>query len=187
VPEERPVHQVLLDCLVYAPLGAAIVAVEEVPRLAEVGRERVEKQLAVARLVGKFAVGEGRRRFGASPPTPRRGAGGGPDPSPESPTPDGADLPLSSPSGQAGSDGETSGAAVSGASEPSEQPASELGRELPIPGYDTLAASQVVERLASLTPGELEVVRRHEAATRRRRTVLHRIAQLSSERDIATA
>jgi len=60
---------------------------------------------------------------------------------------------------------------------------SPLARLLPIPAYDTLAASQVVERLASLTPEELEAVRQHEAASRRRRTVLHRIAQLSSERD----
>jgi hypothetical protein len=59
--------------------------------------------------------------------------------------------------------------------------------ELPIPAYDTLAASQVVERLASLTASELESVRRHESATRRRRTVLHRISQLNAERDGATA
>jgi hypothetical protein len=59
--------------------------------------------------------------------------------------------------------------------------------ELPIPAYDTLAASQVVERLASLTTVELEAVRKHEAATRRRRTVLHRVAQLNAERDGATA
>jgi hypothetical protein len=59
--------------------------------------------------------------------------------------------------------------------------------ELPIPAYDTLAASQVVERLPSLTASELEAVRKHEAATRRRRTVLHRIAQLSSDRNDATA
>jgi hypothetical protein len=62
-----------------------------------------------------------------------------------------------------------------------------LGDELPIPAYDTLAASQVVERLASLTPTELDSVRKHESATRRRRTVLHKIAQLNAERDGVTA
>ena len=52
---------------------------------------------------------------------------------------------------------------------------------LPIPGYDTLAASQVVERLPSLSRTELEGVRAYESATRRRRTVLHRIAQLLAD------
>lgn len=66
-------HEVLLDCLVYAPVGAAIVVFEEVPRLAERGRERVDKQVAIARLLGRFAVREGQRRL--RPPgssSPRR-------------------------------------------------------------------------------------------------------------------
>ncbi len=33
---------------------------------------------------------------------------------------------------------------------------------LPIPGYDALSASQVVERLAGLSPGELDAVRSYE-------------------------
>jgi hypothetical protein len=49
---------------------------------------------------------------------------------------------------------------------------------LPIEGYDALAASQVVARLAGLSPAELERVERYEAAHRGRRTILHRIAQL---------
>jgi hypothetical protein len=58
---------------------------------------------------------------------------------------------------------------------------------LPIPGYDTLAASQVVQRLASLRPDELDAVRRYEVATRGRRTILHRIGQLTSSDGRATA
>jgi hypothetical protein len=50
---------------------------------------------------------------------------------------------------------------------------------LAIPGYDTLAASQVVQRLSSLRRDELEAIRVYEAATRGRRTILHRIAQLA--------
>ena len=53
---------------------------------------------------------------------------------------------------------------------------------LAIPGYDTLAASQVVQRLSSLRGDELEAIRRYELATRGRRTILHRIAQLSTDR-----
>lgn len=183
--EERPVHEVLLDCLVYAPLGAAIVVVEEVPRLAERGRERVEKQLAIARLVGKFAVGEGRRRFG-SPPAPSRRDASRTEPVTE-PAADEAESPPQSTVQRASSAAVTGKEAVSGVLEASEPSTSGPSGDLPIPGYDTLAASQVVERLASLTAVELEAVRRHEAATRRRRTVLHRIAQLNSERDGATA
>ena len=46
------------------------------------------------------------------------------------------------------------------------------------PDYDSLAASQVVPRLAGLTADELEAVRAYEAADRARRTILGRVAQL---------
>jgi hypothetical protein len=51
---------------------------------------------------------------------------------------------------------------------------------LAIPGYDALSASQVVQRLAGLAPDELEAVRTYETATRGRRTILNRIAQLQA-------
>ncbi len=49
---------------------------------------------------------------------------------------------------------------------------------LAIPGYDSLSASQVVQRLEGLSSSELEEVRAHEAAHRQRRTILHRVEQL---------
>jgi hypothetical protein len=49
---------------------------------------------------------------------------------------------------------------------------------LPIDEYESLAASQVVARLPSLTAGELDVVRRFEAGNRGRRTVIGKIDQL---------
>ncbi len=223
--EDRPSYETLLDYLVYAPLGAAIVAAEEVPRLAERGRERMEKQVAVAQLIGRFAVAESRRRFGA----PSTGPSGGESPRAEpdrqptssggagtristSPAHSSASKPESaratevtqgnaharSPS-KAGSPSRAAPSRRQSSSSPggavppmraAESPGSDTGvsgRGLPIPAYDTLAASQVVERLPSLTPAELEAVRQHESATRRRRTVLHRIAQLNAERDGATA
>lgn len=51
--------------------------------------------------------------------------------------------------------------------------------ELPIPGYDALSASQVVERLAGLGPEELDAVHAYEAAHRQRRTILGKIEQLA--------
>ena len=54
-----------------------------------------------------------------------------------------------------------------------------LADTLAIPSYDSLSASQVVPRLSSLSPSELEAVREYEAAHRGRKTILNRIAQLS--------
>jgi hypothetical protein len=50
--------------------------------------------------------------------------------------------------------------------------------DLPIEEYESLAASQVVARLPSLTADELDAVRRFETDHRGRRTVLGRIEQL---------
>ena len=47
--------------------------------------------------------------------------------------------------------------------------------------YDTLSASQVVRRLESLGPEELDAVRRYEGSTRNRRTILNRAGQLLDE------
>jgi hypothetical protein len=50
---------------------------------------------------------------------------------------------------------------------------------LPIPDYDELSASQVVERLDGLDHESLEAVRRYETEHRGRKTILGKIAQLS--------
>ena len=64
-------------------------------------------------------------------------------------------------------------------------PADESGEtsHLAIPGYETLAAAEIVSRLAGLTPRELAAVRAFEEAHRARRTVLTRIAQLLGDQD----
>ena len=49
---------------------------------------------------------------------------------------------------------------------------------LAIPDYDSLAASQVVPRLAGLTPTSSRRCAAYEAAHRARRTILGRVAQL---------
>jgi hypothetical protein len=68
------------------------------------------------------------------------------------------------------------------------QPTSDTHRRvaethLAIPGYEALSASQVVRRLDGLAPTELEAIYEHEAATRRRRTILHRTQQLLGHED----
>lgn len=52
----------VVDFLVYAPLGMAITLVEDLPRLAELGRERASAPLAMARVVGTVAISECWRR-----------------------------------------------------------------------------------------------------------------------------
>lgn len=52
---------------------------------------------------------------------------------------------------------------------------------LGIPDYDSLAASQVVPRLASLDGEELAAVGKYERAHRGRQTILNRVRQLQTE------
>ena len=63
---------------------------------------------------------------------------------------------------------------------PTTNGAAPAGNALPIPGYDALSASQVVERLAGLSPAELDAVRSYEGAHRNRRTILGKIDQISA-------
>ena len=62
---ERPLDRLVngvLDTFVYAPLGLALLARDEIPKLAAQGRQRVEAQAGVARMVGQMAVAQGRRQ-----------------------------------------------------------------------------------------------------------------------------
>jgi hypothetical protein len=64
--------------------------------------------------------------------------------------------------------------------DPSPEPArsAPVESELGIQDYDSLAASQVVPRLATLSAPELRAVQAYERAHRHRQTVLNRVAQL---------
>lgn len=168
---------------VYAPLGFALEAPRLVPRFVERGRN----QVALAKVVGKFAVRKGRedleavlldrqaqltevlRAVGVVPPVPS--APGSPPASESAGHADGAadrppaEAPPTAPVLRPVATANDSGIDT---------------EELAIPGYDTLAASQVVPRLASLEADELEAIRQYEAGTRGRRTILSKIAQLQS-------
>lgn len=153
----------LLDVFVYAPIGLALRARQEMPSLVEQGRRRASGQVSVARMVGQLAVNQGQRQAQRwlretmdrvterAPDGPQAGQPGMvPTPPPSPPPTPGEPAPSPSPA------------------------------DLAIPGYDALSASQVVQRLAGLSPQELEAVRVYETATRARRTVLGRVAQLQS-------
>lgn len=84
--------------------------------------------------------------------------------------------------GSSAANGVASGDEAAIPAEPSEAPASPVADALAIPGYDSLAASQVVPRLASLDVDELEAVRAYESSKRGRRTILNRVDQLLEQR-----
>lgn len=144
----------VIDVAVFAPIGLAVIAHEQLPTLISSGREHVNNRLAVARFLGTMAVQRGRAEFDRRMHAPTAAEPATASTAPASPV---ADAP-------------------SAEAEPSRTSASDEG--LPIEGYDSLAASQVVVRLSSLTNVELEQIRVHEAAHRARRTVLGKIAQL---------
>ena len=52
---KSPLEQAL-DLFVYAPVGMALTAAEELPKLIEKGRTRVTCPVAMARMMGQFAV-----------------------------------------------------------------------------------------------------------------------------------
>ena len=164
-----------LDTCIFAPVGAAVSVVEELPNLLAEGRRRVELQLGNALFVGRFVVNQKQRQLCGAPGRPagsrragrdsrarwccERGATAAP-PVPEHPSP--APSPAAPDPAAA--------AIVDGA----------------LADYDTLSASQVVRRLESLGAEELRAVQRYEASTRNRRTILNRAGQLLDERSSGT-
>ncbi len=171
-----------LDLFVFLPVGAALTAREELPRLVEKGRKRVESEVAMARAVGQFVVSQGQKEAGkavraaasrlATPTGPVRPAPAGSSNSASSQAAGGREPTI----------------VGNGASSPGDGRPQANGRTAPrvaslaIPGYDTLSASQVVQRLDGLAPSELEAVRSYEAATRQRRTILTKVGQLQDTR-----
>jgi hypothetical protein len=173
VSERKSALDRLLDLTVYGPAGLALTAAEEFPRLVEKGRHRLDGQLHTARLVGQFAVQMGRRQLESAVGTWRRrpaapsggaeagGAEAGEQRSPPPARPAQAEPPAAGWEASAGPDDGALGSDALG-----------------IPGYDSLSASQVVQRLGGLSAAELRAIWDHEQAHRRRRTILNRVAQL---------
>jgi len=198
VADPKPSGKRAIELLVYAPLGLALYARDTLPSLVGVfvarGRRElqtkrtpVDRRVEQARGLGEAALAtspEVRRLVGESLDRARGLAGGAlheflswrngavdtvvatqPETTapaaPAPPPPPGAAPASTNPSAPPGPDPTV---AV---------------ESLPIPDYDELSASQVVERLDGLTPEELAAVRRYESAHRGRNTILGKIAQLA--------
>ena len=188
----------LLDVVVYGPVGIAMEARHQLPRWADEGRRQLGDQLTMARAIGRLAVDQGARQASDALRRLTRETEGAlaalglvpqrddlDEDSPANQAEPGDDSPseaaVTSPLGGSGPGNAAPGATPTGPAGTSDQARTGLDpAELAIPGYDTLSASQIVQRLPGLSAAELEAVRVYEAAGRRRKTVLLRVAQLSA-------
>ncbi len=179
--------EALLDIVLYAPLGAAAAVCEEVPNLAEKGREMFDERFRTARVVGQFVVAQGRREAERRINISRSAAATAGSPASAIPMdakrlidqvpPEAEAEPPEWKSQPAAARNAPSGDATRSDGPQERAPAVDV-QLLAIPGYDSLSAPQVVQRLAGLSADELEAVRRYEASHRGRQTILARVAQL---------
>lgn len=199
-PDKNPIEDAVeqaLDAFLYAPIGLFFDGPARFPKLVRNGRTQVSN----ARVMGQFAVQMGRtevekraqeldgplgevlRSFGLVPQPP------GPAPTPTEGNVETAQTTTAPASGTKKSRAKKRSApprkaaarkagATSKAKRAAKAVAAPSVDSLPIPEYDSLSASQVVSRLRGLDADALESVRRYEAATRGRKTVLSRIQQI---------
>jgi hypothetical protein len=203
VPDEKPPIDRALELFVYAPVGMALYVRDMFPSMMGIfvsrGKREVKSHLGGQDVptppvppVPVPDINEIRRRMGDSIGLARGVAGGGlglardvtgsalqgfmswRTPAPGDTSDSTAWQPEpESPSGPAAFTSPTTApVADRAASAPSVD-------ELPIPDYDELSASQVIERLDGLDGASLEAVRAYEAGHRGRNTILGKIAQLS--------
>jgi hypothetical protein len=178
--DETPLNERIVDLLFYVPAGLAVSVVEELPKLAARGRDRWGVKVSSARAVGQFVVRAGsdelrRRSAGlfhgpAEPPATARSG------------PTRMVSVVSPPEPGGGTRGGPTGTAPGGAGVDGRSGHVPTVSSLSIPGFDTLSASQVVQRLDGLNRAELVSVRAYEASNRGRRTILSRVDQLLDER-----
>jgi hypothetical protein len=180
-PDASPLERTL-DFFVYAPLGVAVTVIEDLPGLADRGRQEISN----ARIVGKFVLERGQREITerlTSLFTRGSRADTDIDTDTDAATHEEPDAPLAAhPEFTNGSSARTAAAApapaFTNAPRPAPDPADAAMVEAALADYDTLSASQVVRRLESLGPDQLRAVHRHEASHRNRRTILNRTSQL---------
>ena len=187
-PESKSPLEQALDLFFYAPLGLAITAGEELPKLVEKGRERVTGQVTMARMMGEMVVTQGQKEAGklVRQAGDRLADMGLVPARPVADDDEGFDGVDAAPLAAVEPDVEPGlTSATSTVSTPAPVPSTNGGGvpavdQLAIPGYDSLSASQVVQRLAGLSGAELDAVAAYEAATRHRKTILTRISQLQT-------
>jgi len=150
--ESSPADQ-LVDLLVYAPVGIALEAVDNLPKFIERGKS----QVTLGRFVAKAAAKKGGSTLETLGERVAHEAG--------QVLVDlfGIDLTPSN-----------------DVAEPEQPSQGEPSNDdtLPIANYDSQAAAQIVKLLAQLTPAERDLVEAHEQNNRSRVTILRKIEQL---------
>jgi hypothetical protein len=203
VPDEKPPIDRALELFVYAPVGMALYVRDMFPSMMGIfvsrGKREVKSHLGGQDVpappvppVPVPDINDIRRRMGDSIGLARGVAGGGlglardvtgsalqgfmswrtPAPNDTSDSTAWKPEPEATSGPSAFTTPTTAPAADRAASAPSVE-------ELPIPDYDELSASQVIERLDGLDAASLEAIRAYEAGHRGRNTILGKIAQLS--------
>ncbi|MCU1355261.1 MAG: hypothetical protein JWM89_679 [Acidimicrobiales bacterium] len=164
--QKKPLDQAV-ELVVFAPIGFALEAKRLLPTFVERGRQQVQ----MAKMVGQFAVKHGQNEAGRRLGQVQKEA--------ETVL---AELGLTGTSPRSNGAGEaTPTATPDPASVVTPIRSSAAAASLPIADYDSLAASQVIPRLAGLDAGELAAVRAYEVAHRGRKTILGKVAQLTGE------
>lgn len=160
--EDKGPVESAVELAVYAPLGVAL----EVQRLLPTFIERGRQQVQLAKMIGQFAVKQGQQEAGV-----RLGRAQAQ-----------AEAVLAELGLRESDPGIGTASPTAAASPPAEAPTparSGAGSaELAIADYDSLAASQVIPRLAGLGADELDAVRSYESAHRGRKTILGKVTQL---------
>ena len=199
-PKDRIEHT--LEVLVYAPIGVGLYLKDMGPTFvnmfvargrAEIDRRQaqVQQRTTTARSIGQVAVTFGvpmvRQRVEREVDSARERAqtflgtiGGTGDTNGAAPAAPERPAPASAPNGNRASVTDTGEGRADSSNGAQPNGAQSTDPGLPIPGYDSLSASQVVERLTGLAPDELEAVRSYEASHRKRRTILGKIDQISA-------
>lgn len=199
--DDNPLERAV-ELLVYAPIGLAMFAKDTVPTFMKMfvargqtevtqRRKTAEGQASQYKTIGQMAVKYGgpevKRQAEAAAGTVRKRA--------EDtisavaavaanqtgiPTAPGAPAPAKSP-GSKISTPTTTSTTLNGTSAAPVGPAATVGPpELPIPDYDLLSASQVIDRLPGLAAEDLTAVHSYEVAHRGRTTILGKITQLTT-------
>jgi hypothetical protein len=194
-PVEAAVEHAV-EALVYAPIGLLFEGASLLPQLVEKGRQ----QVTMARMIGKFAIDQGRgEATRAAVKLGDQAAGvldfiGGtvvvppaPEPAPAPARSSARKAPVARTSKAPGAARQAArkiagaGAGTGTTAAPADTGAAVVDpTSLAIPDYDSLSASHVVNRLAGLSAAELEALRSYEAANRGRKTILSKVAQLQA-------
>jgi len=151
--DANPTDQ-LLDVFVYAPVGLALEAVDNLPKYVERGKSQVTIGRFLARTAAKKgsstieSLGERFVNEASQVVVDLFGIDLTPDNAGDEP--------------------------VVKATEPTHA----ADGDLPIGEYDSQAAAQIVKLLSQLTPDERDQIEAHELANRNRVTILRKIAQL---------